>query len=50
LSAAQEVTAEFGIPVIAIARLTELLTLTGERPELAAERPRLDAYRAQYGI
>jgi orotate phosphoribosyltransferase len=50
LSAAQEVSAEFGVPVIAIARLTELLTLTTERPELAAERPRLDAYRAQYGI
>lgn len=50
LSAAQEVTAEYGIPVIAIARLSELLTLTSERPDLAAEGPRLAAYRAQYGV
>ncbi|UXI68249.1 orotate phosphoribosyltransferase [Tahibacter amnicola] len=49
LSAAQEVTAEFGIPVIAIARLADLLTLAAERPELAAERERLEAYRTAYG-
>jgi len=50
LSAAQEVTRELGVPVVAIARLTELLALAGERPELAAERPRLEAYRAAYGV
>ena len=49
LSAAQEVTQEFGIPVIAIARLTELLTLASERPALADYRSKLDAYRAAYG-
>lgn len=49
-SAAQEVAAEFNIPVIAIARLTELLTYTGERPELAGFRPLLEDYRAQYGV
>jgi orotate phosphoribosyltransferase len=48
-SAAQEVTQEFGIPVIAIARLAELLTLAAERPELAEYRDKLDAYRATYG-
>jgi orotate phosphoribosyltransferase len=48
-SAAQEVAATFGVPVIAIARLSELLTLAGERPELNAYRTRLEAYRAQYG-
>jgi orotate phosphoribosyltransferase len=48
-SAAQEVTQEFGIPVIAIARLAELLTLAAERPELAEYRNKLDAYRATYG-
>lgn len=48
-SAAQEVTEEFGIPVIAIARLAELLTLAAERPELAEYRNKLDAYRATYG-
>ncbi len=48
-SAAQEIRQEFGIPVIAIARLAELLTLTSERPELASYRDKLDAYRAAYG-
>lgn len=50
LSAAQEVTAEFGIPVLAIARLADLLTLTTERPELAAQQPRLQDYRRRYGV
>jgi orotate phosphoribosyltransferase len=49
-SAAQEITAEFGIPVIAIARLEELLQLAAEHPELAAHRTRLQAYRAEYGV
>ncbi len=48
-SAAQEITAQFGIPVIAIARLSELLSLAAERPELQSYRPKLDAYRAAYG-
>ena len=50
LSAAQEVTAEFGIPVIAIARLADLLVLTGERPELAMQQERLAKYRSEYGV
>ena len=48
-SAAQEITAEFGTPVIAIARLDELLALVGERAELTQFRERLVAYRAAYG-
>jgi orotate phosphoribosyltransferase len=48
-SAAQEIAAEFGTPVIAIARLDELFALAAERPELAPYRERLAAYRAQYG-
>ncbi|HZP68052.1 MAG TPA: orotate phosphoribosyltransferase [Rudaea sp.] len=48
-SAAQEIAAEFGVPVIAIARLAELLALAGEQPELAPHRERLVAYRAAYG-
>jgi len=48
-SAAQEIVSEFGIPVIAIARLDELLALVGERAELAPHRERLQAYRAAYG-
>ncbi|MBS0558110.1 MAG: orotate phosphoribosyltransferase [Proteobacteria bacterium] len=49
-SAAQEILAQFGIPVIAIARLDDLLVLAAERAELAPHRPRLDAYRAEYGV
>lgn len=50
LSAAQEVTAEFGIPVVAIARLADLLTLTAERPELAQQQALLARYRSEYGV
>jgi orotate phosphoribosyltransferase len=50
LSAAQEVTAEFGIPVIAITRLDDVLAYAGERPALATEHARLLAYRARYGV
>lgn len=48
-SAAQEIAAEFGTPIVAIARLDELLALAAERPELAPHRARLEAYRATYG-
>ncbi|MBB3226774.1 orotate phosphoribosyltransferase [Luteibacter sp. Sphag1AF] len=50
LSAAQEVSAQFGIPVVAIATLADVLTFAGERPELAAEHEHLIAYRNQYGV
>ena len=48
-SAAQEVEAEFGLPVIAVAGLEQLLQLADDRPELAAHKPALLAYRARYG-
>ena len=50
LSAAQEVQAEFGIPVVAVARLDELLALVDEMAELQAHRAALQAYRLRYGI
>jgi len=50
LSAAQEVSNEFGIPVIAIVGFGELLALTGERADLVNERTRLQDYRRQYGV
>jgi orotate phosphoribosyltransferase len=50
LSAAQEVEAEFGIPVVAIARLTELLAFADEQTELAKYRERLQIYRREYGV
>lgn len=50
LSAALEVEKEFGIPVIAIARLDDLLTFSRERAELQATREALLAYRRAYGV
>ena len=48
-SAAQAVAAEHGIPVIAIATLTDLLAFAGENAELVAQRERLVAYRDRFG-
>ena len=48
-SAARAVAAEQAIPVVAVARLTDLLAFAGENATLAAERERLHAYRARYG-
>ena len=48
-SAAQEVTAEFGLPVVAIAGFADLLQLAEERPDLADCKGALVAYRALYG-
>jgi len=50
LSAALEVEKEFGIRVIAIARLDDLLTFSRERAELHATREALLAYRRAYGV
>lgn len=49
LSAAQAVTAESGIPVIAVAGLDDLLAFAGESADLLDQRERLLAYRARYG-
>lgn len=48
-SAAQAVAETHGIPVIAIAGLSDLLAFAGESATLAAERDRLLAYRARHG-
>ncbi len=48
-SAAQVVAAEVGIPVIAVATLSDLLAFAGQSAELVAQRERLLAYRARYG-
>jgi orotate phosphoribosyltransferase len=49
-SAVQEVEAEFGIPVIAVARLRDLLQLLKDDPALSAHWPAVEAYRARYGV
>jgi orotate phosphoribosyltransferase len=48
-SATQELTAEFGIPAIAIARLSDLLIYAADKSELADHHQRLADYRARYG-
>ncbi|MEZ5462058.1 orotate phosphoribosyltransferase [Dokdonella sp.] len=49
-SAAQEISDEFGIPVIPIVSLTELLDYTREHAEYAAELSLLEEYRHKYGV
>jgi orotate phosphoribosyltransferase len=49
-SAAQEVAADHGIPVIAITSLDDVLAYAGEQPQLAAELGRLLSYRERYGV
>jgi orotate phosphoribosyltransferase len=49
-SAAQAVTAEAGIPVVAVATLDDLLAFADRSAALSDERSRLQAYRAQYGV
>lgn len=49
-SAAQEVAETYGIPVIAIATLGDLLAFADERADLAAHRSELAAYRSRYGV
>jgi orotate phosphoribosyltransferase len=48
-SAVAELEQEFGIPVIAIARLDDLMAFIRTRPELAAMADALTGYRKQYG-
>lgn len=49
-SAAQSVAREHGIPVVAVAGLSDLLAFAGNSSELEAHRDTLLAYRTRYGI
>jgi orotate phosphoribosyltransferase len=48
-SAVQEVQQAFGIPVIAIATLDDVMRFIAGRPDLAAHAGAVQAYRVQYG-
>ena len=48
-SAAQAVGQEHGIPVVAVATLSDLLDFSTRRPDLAAWRDALAGYRQRYG-
>ena len=50
LSAVQEVQRDYGIPVISVAGLKDLMTFLGERPDFAAHRDAVARYRVQYGV
>ncbi|EKT4455036.1 orotate phosphoribosyltransferase [Pseudomonas putida] len=50
LSAIQEVERDFGIPVVSIVSLTQVLEFLADDPELKQHLPAVEAYRAQYGI
>jgi len=50
LSATQEVTAQFGIPVLSIASLNDLMRFLSGHSELAAHAQAVAAYRVQYGV
>jgi orotate phosphoribosyltransferase len=49
-SAVQEVTAQFGIPVIAIAALPDVLALVSANPALAEYEEKIERYRETYGV
>src|SRR5689334_8514185 len=48
-AAVQELEQEFGIPVVAIATLDDLLALLARRGDLAQHRHEVMSYREQYG-
>jgi orotate phosphoribosyltransferase len=50
LSAVQEVRETYGLPVVAVATLDDLLAYLGGRPELAQNLHEVAEYRQQYGI
>ncbi|OED40539.1 orotate phosphoribosyltransferase [Endozoicomonas sp. (ex Bugula neritina AB1)] len=50
LSAIQEVERDFGIPVLSIVTLTDLLEYTESNEEISQHAPAIQAYRQQYGV
>ena len=50
LSAIQEVERDFGIPVVSIVSLTQVLEFLADDPQFKQHLPAVEAYRAQYGI
>ena len=50
LSAVQEVQRDYGMPVVAIATLDDLLGYLAHSPDLADNQIKVQAYRNQYGV
>ncbi len=49
-SAVQEVQQRYGLPVVSIASLTDILALLADSAEFASHRDAVLAYRARYGV
>lgn len=49
LSAVQELQANYGVPVVSIATLDDVMTFMRERAELRSHLESVEVYRAQYG-
>jgi len=50
LSAIQEVERDFDTKVIAIVSLNDVISFLKQKPEYAEHLPKVEAYRASYGI
>lgn len=50
LSAIQEVERQYGIPVVSIVRLDDLLAHLADKPDFAQARAAVQAYRERYGV
>ena len=50
LSAIQEVERDFGIPVVSIVSLNQVLEFLADDPALKQHLPAVEAYRAQFGV
>ena len=50
LSAIQEVERDFGIPVISIVSLNQVLEFLADDPQLKQHLPAVETYRAQFGV
>lgn len=50
LSAVQEVQRDYGIPVVAVAGLNDLMAFLEHHPEFAAYQQAVTGYRKQYGV
>ena len=46
----QEVRRDYGIPVVAVAGLVDLMAYLEHHPEFAAHRAAVARYREQYGV
>ena len=50
LSATQEVTRDYGMPVLSVAKLDDLIEYLAHDPALRTYRTAIDAYRSEYGV